>query len=356
MDFRPDRDAHLAEKKRRYVRKKKRNKKVIIVLACLAIVVLWCTVAFFACRETNKYLPSKETPEKTEAVTTVATSAVQSEREPEIPAPPKGETVDISISPSDVHKGTLILVSEVSERPFDFEQQGSLVTLYGNKSASYSVSSSLHKLDSEAFLAAEAMFNDFFLQTGKANYQITQAYRSMEEQQAVYDSFLEKNGTEQVDMLVVKPGYSDHHTGYSFDLNVFDGQNSYNLKQAGAKDADYSWIYDHAHEYGFVLRYPEEKAQVTGISSDQWHFRYVGKGHAAYMKENNLTLEEYIYLIYKYQFGKDHLRFEYDGVRYDVSFLKVDANAQTVVIPVSKGATCIISGDNSDGVIITQVY
>ena len=62
-------------------------------------------------------------------------------------------------------------------------------------------------------------------------------------------------------------------------------------------DGDYAWLTENAWRYGFILRYPPEKADVTGIGYESWHFRYVGIPHAWYMQENNLCLEEYLDLL-----------------------------------------------------------
>ena len=65
---------------------------------------------------------------------------------------------------------------------------------------------------------------------------------------------------------------------------------------ACADTAAGQWLVEHAHEYGFVLRYPEEKQEITKIIYESWHFRFVGKTHAKLMKEQNLCLEEYLEL------------------------------------------------------------
>ena len=56
---------------------------------------------------------------------------------------------------------------------------------------------------------------------------------------------------------------------------------------------EYQWVINHAHEYGFILRYPKDKTNITGTANEPWHFRYVGKKAAREMYEKNLTLEEY---------------------------------------------------------------
>lgn len=89
-------------------------------------------------------------------------------------------------------------------------------------------------------------------------------------------------------------GASEHHTGLAVDI-VGSSHQSLDRAQANTKEA--KWLNEHAHEYGFVLRYPADKEEQTGILFESWHYRYVGKEAAAYMKENNLCLEEFVELV-----------------------------------------------------------
>lgn len=86
--------------------------------------------------------------------------------------------------------------------------------------------------------------------------------------------------------LINKPGASDHNLGLAVDFNNVDN----NFKQTKG----YKWLIKNAESYGFVLRYPEEKVRITGISYEPWHWRYVGKEHAKKMNELNMCLEEYV--------------------------------------------------------------
>ena len=350
MDFRPDMDAHLAEKKRQYVRKKKKTKRIIIALMCIAILTVWILIGLAAYRilENNSHGDNGTTPAVTSTVplytepVTVTTTA------------PKNE-LKITIEREQIGRGSLILVSELVERAYDFEQPQELVTLYGNKSSSYKIASSALSLNRETFDAVEKMFNAYKEETGNGDYQITEAHRTLEAQTSIYESFKEKYGDEQGTLLAAKPGYSEHHSGYAFDMNVFAGGTSYSLGTAGDVDPIYGWIYEHADEYGLVVRYPEGKTNVTGITNEPWHFRYVGKGHASYMKEHDLVLEEYVALLYKYPHDGKHLEFEYDGVKYDVCFVMFDKETQSIDVMIDADKPYIISGENSDGVIITQI-
>ena len=89
-------------------------------------------------------------------------------------------------------------------------------------------------------------------------------------------------------------GASEHHTGLAVDIV---GKNNQSLDESQADTKEAKWLAEHAAEYGFILRYPKEKEDITMISFESWHYRYVGKEAAEYMKEKNLCLEEFIELV-----------------------------------------------------------
>lgn len=86
------------------------------------------------------------------------------------------------------------------------------------------------------------------------------------------------------------PGYSEHETGLALDI-VSASYQKLDERQEQTHEAE--WLRENSYKYGFILRYPKEKADITGISYEPWHFRYVGREAARYMYENGLTLEEY---------------------------------------------------------------
>ena len=95
-----------------------------------------------------------------------------------------------------------------------------------------------------------------------------------------------------------EPGHSEHHSGLALDILTEEYQRDvYTLDDRFAQTDGYAWLVEHCTDYGFILRYPEDKTQITQINYEPWHYRYVGKEHAAYMKEHGLCLEEYINLL-----------------------------------------------------------
>lgn len=93
---------------------------------------------------------------------------------------------------------------------------------------------------------------------------------------------------------VAPPGTSEHHTGLAFDIVTPSYQK---LNHGFAATAAAKWMKTHAHEYGFILRFPEDKQDITGITFEPWHFRYVGRKNAKIIYEKGICLEEYIDMI-----------------------------------------------------------
>jgi len=117
------------------------------------------------------------------------------------------------------------------------------------------------------------------------------AYRSYQTQNTMYYNRLKKNNGKD-DGWVSKPGASDHQTGLGCDVVPRSWRDkSMNEKMASAEECQ--WMAAHCHEYGFILRYPEDKEDITEINFEPWHMRYVGIPAATYIMENGLCLEEF---------------------------------------------------------------
>ncbi len=130
-------------------------------------------------------------------------------------------------------------------------------------------------------------------------YWIASAWRSREKQQKLVDEDVRKlmdqgmsreKALEETYRETMPAGHSEHETGLALDI-LCSGNMQMNRLQQG--EPGNKWLCKNSWRYGFVLRYPEEKEKITGIRYEPWHFRYVGKKAAAYMKENDLTLEEF---------------------------------------------------------------
>lgn len=190
-----------------------------------------------------------------------------------------------------------------------------------------------------------AMFEDFYNQVSDDNIVVQSGYRSKERQQELYDADLASTGLDYSEK-VSKAGYSEHQTGWSVDLTLADGE----YDGTGV----YNWINEHCYEYGMILRYAEDKKDITGISYEPWHYRYVGKGHAYYIMQNKLCLEEYMNLLHQYAYDGEHLEIiDYDGKIYEIFFYPADTANATTMLPVPSGLNYTVSGNNTDGFIVT---
>ena len=126
--------------------------------------------------------------------------------------------------------------------------------------------------------------------------ELDSCYRSVAEQQEVWDSFMEEYGEEYTRTYVAVPGYSEHHTGLALDLFlVIDGEQVY-LNEDMVKHTDvWAKIHSKLADFGFILRYLEGKEDITGYGYEPWHIRYVDSPEVAHeIMDAGVTLEEYL--------------------------------------------------------------
>lgn len=151
------------------------------------------------------------------------------------------------------------------------------------------------KFDERAMQPLKDMINKM-KRAGIKSIWIQSAYRSYEKQKTLFDNKVKeyvKQGKSQEEAevlaqkLVQRPESSEHHLGLAVDFNYVNNEFE--------NTAAFEWLQEHAAEYGFILRYPKDKGDITGISYEPWHWRYVGKEHAKKIKEQGICLEEYVY-------------------------------------------------------------
>ena len=146
-----------------------------------------------------------------------------------------------------------------------------------------------NKMRSDAAKALETMYED--AKKEGLTLAVNSAYRSYEEQQKIYDEYFRIYDEVTAASLVAVPGTSEHQLGLSVDLtsqSVIDGQYG-----VFGSTPEYQWVIKNAYKYGFILRYPNDKIDITGIANEPWHYRYVGVKLATKLYEEGLTLEEY---------------------------------------------------------------
>ncbi len=116
-------------------------------------------------------------------------------------------------------------------------------------------------------------------------------YRSYATQKALFQRYVDRDGLEAASRYSARPGHSEHSTGLAMDVTGSDGKCAATDCFGGTPAA--LWLADHAHEYGFIIRYPEGKEEITGYKYEPWHLRYVGVELAEVIYTTGLTLEEY---------------------------------------------------------------
>ena len=137
---------------------------------------------------------------------------------------------------------------------------------------------------------AKTAFENLSKNAKKENLNIIamSTYRSYKYQVNLYNRYVKQDGKEKADTYSGRPGHSEHQTGLAVD--VYNKKENYTNFE---KTNEFKWMQEHAHEYGFILRFPKGKEHETGYTYESWHYRYVGVDIATYIHNNNISLEEY---------------------------------------------------------------
>ena len=264
-----------------------------------------------------------------------------------VPEPEASIFDNVSLDNDEIYKGSLLLVN--SDYPFQSAADAKISALFEMKTDSYSVSGMDISMQEEAITPLNELLDGFYAATGHNDILVIDGYRTLEQQQALYDADLEATGAE-TSTLVAKPGHSEHETGYALDFSLFywDGT-------SGDYDGtgDYDWIDQHCADYGYILRYPEDKTEITKIQYESWHYRYVGKPHAYYLMQSGICLEEYIEELKGYSAESPLEIVDSDGAAYAVYYVAADPEATVTYAPILPNHPYTVSGNNVDGFIIT---
>lgn len=141
---------------------------------------------------------------------------------------------------------------------------------------------------------AASALEELFLGAQEENITLyaVSGYRSYSTQKGLFDRKANAVGAEKANLLVAKPGQSEHHTGLAMDISA--KSINFVLEEYFKDTAEGIWLKTNAHKYGFIIRYQEDTTETTGYSYEPWHVRYVGKEIAAQIYEENITLEEFL--------------------------------------------------------------
>ncbi|MCC4723441.1 D-alanyl-D-alanine carboxypeptidase family protein [Salinicoccus sp. RF5] len=144
-------------------------------------------------------------------------------------------------------------------------------------------------LQPEVIEAYQQMFRDG-AERG-LDFVLVSDFRTYQYQEQLYNNYVARDGQEAADQYSARPGHSEHQTGLAVDVGSTDSAS--NLTVEFGDTPEYEWMKDVAHEYGFIVRYPEGKEHITGYQYEPWHLRYIGD-EAEAIYESGLSLEEYL--------------------------------------------------------------
>lgn len=187
---------------------------------------------------------------------------------------------------ANMNKDILVLMNKYNKlrddyEPDDLEEIDSKYFIYGN--------TLVRKLRKEAKEAFENL-SKASIENGTPVYGQS-AYRPYEMQSGLYESAVYEYGKERADIDTARPGFSEHQTGLAIDVSSTKGGNMLYFDDT----ASFTWMKDNAYKYGFILRYRDDKTDITGFMYESWHYRYVGLEVAKDMHDNypDLTYDEY---------------------------------------------------------------
>lgn len=275
----------------RYYRRKKRRSRLPQLLVCVALVgaavaALW----FFTAKEPPVENQGSSQPESSTDVDAQVSSAppvealpssrsedeIASSEAPSQPAPPEDDW-------------RLVLVNPTHKLSGDYDVE--LATVVGD-----------YQLDARAVGDMQAM-----LAAAKADgytLQVCSAYRSTERSRILYTNKVNQlvnsglapdDAAVEAAKWVAPPGTSEHNTGLAADIVSADYFTQYaELEHDFEKFDEFTWLYENCASYGFILRFPKDKQDITGITYEPWHYRYVGKENAQKIMEQKICLEEYL--------------------------------------------------------------
>ena len=129
------------------------------------------------------------------------------------------------------------------------------------------------------------------LDAGLRKIIVDSGYRSFEYQKVVFDKSVAEKGIDETLRSVALPGSSEHQSGLAIDIAYMD--NGVYIENTSDSDPEIKWLKENAYKFGFILRYPEEKEDVTGFKYEWWHYRFIGVEMATILYAENITLDEY---------------------------------------------------------------
>lgn len=295
--------------------------------------------------------PSVSEPEQSETSieTSIDISIPDTETSQTIIINPTANYIPIEIDSSAIHSGTTILVNGSNE--FVFPSDVFAPTMADTKNSDYYVRDRSVCLRTEVTEKLNELMTEYRAVKNKKNIMVFNGYLDYETQKSYYDRAVSNYGVDKASMMQAMAGFADAHTGLSVDFRIYVNGEVSDFKG----EDESSWIVENAYRYGFIQRFPAGKEVTTGFNASMSKYRYVGIPHSVLIKNNEITLEEYIVRVKAYTYETSHWYCEFEGSTYEVYYAPASKEAKTVVyVPNDKEYT--VTGNNVDGFIVTIKY
>ncbi len=348
----------LSEQNRKKRRPAYRRRK----LGSSGMAVVLCTVLLVAALSTSviHFITTDRTPEDVR-------DRIESNLIPGTSQEAEENPIEVSyvtVQSADVHEGDLILVNYENEYVFP-PDESHLCKVYDNKTDLYSVAYSYYMLDSDVLQIFNSLIDELNTQTGDACILVNSTYRDLQWQQELYDDTVLSNGEEYAEKYVAIPGKSEHHTGLALDLTIRYPDGTYVLMK---NYENYDLFNTLCVEFGFILRYPENKFYFTKINTEPWHYRYVGVPHSYVISKKNYCLEEYITYVSEETSEKNMLCVTPDGKfsacdkyslpqnGYAIYYVPENTAGDTEIPIYGNPSDYTVSGDNVGGFVVAVEY
>jgi len=248
--------------------------------------------------------------------------------------------IAIDMGEEEISQGFLVLVNR--DHAFELPAPLDLVNIVEETETTFRVLGNNYLLRRSVAAPLDEMMAAFISETGNRNIAIISAFRNYNAQQHILDDHIRRMGRTEALRWASLPGHSEHHTALAIDFGIFAGGTRSTFDGTGVT----SWFSRNSYNFGFILRYPENKTHITQVANEPWHFRYVGLPHSIIINQNNWVLEEYLETLREYTF-EEPFQHEQDGILYEIYF---SAGTQ-VKVPLNSEFE--ISGNNIDGFIVT---
>lgn len=269
-------------------RKKALRKRRIFVSVCCVLLIALVAGITFGTKAVIKSVKSKQSSLEAKVSAKAEKTDIKKQSDPAFDD--TKQLVTIGGVELDANFKNLLLVNGSHPLSEDYDYTKDLMTIPGEYH-----NGQLDQINKDIWPYLKAMIDD--ARKEGVNLSVWSPYRSYNIQQMLFNRQKQKQieagvpeseADAKAASIVARPGTSEHHTGLAADINMAD--------DAFENTPMYAWLTEHCQDYGFIMRYPKDKIDVTGVIYESWHYRFVGINVAKDIKNKGITLEEYLEL------------------------------------------------------------